>query len=157
MIRDQELAGLAMTLGRDAKIRITVSGDGSYCTPDGSHINIARMPSTPIGRLLMTGLVFHEVGHKNYTQGGRPDGLLGDMMNVIEDTALMMCTGRIELDLIKLDDLMHERHGDYEDSELSMSDIISQEYGTVANAFVNVLIQYEKSNEEENAPCTHRK
>ena len=85
MILDQELAGLAMTLGRDAKIKITVGGDGSYCKPDGSHINIARMPSTPLGRMLMTGLVFHEIGHKNYTKGGRPDGLLGDMMNVIED------------------------------------------------------------------------
>ena len=85
MIRDQELAGLAMTLGRDAKIKITVGGDGSYCKPDGSHINIARMPSTPLGRMLMTGLVFHEIGHKNHTNGGRPGGLLGDMMNVIED------------------------------------------------------------------------
>lgn len=86
MIRDQELAGLAMTLGRDAKIKITVGGDNSYCKADGSHINIARMPSTPLGRMLMTGLVFHEVGHKNYTTGGaRPDGLLGDMINVIED------------------------------------------------------------------------
>ncbi len=37
MIRDQELAGLAMTLGRDAKIKITVGGDNSYCTTDGSH------------------------------------------------------------------------------------------------------------------------
>jgi hypothetical protein len=85
MIRDQELAGLAMTLGRDAKIKITVGGDGSYCKPDGSHINIARMPSTPVGRMLMTGLVFHEIGHKNHTKGGKPGGLLGDMMNVIED------------------------------------------------------------------------
>ena len=85
MIRDQELAGLAMTLGKDAKIKITVGGDGSFCKPDGSHINIARMPSTPLGRMLATGLVFHEIGHKNYTIGGRPDGLLGDMMNVIED------------------------------------------------------------------------
>lgn len=86
MIRDQEIAGLAMTLGRDAKIKITVGGDSSYCMADGSHINIARMPSTPLGRMLMTGLVFHEVGHKNFTTGGgRPDGLLGDMINVIED------------------------------------------------------------------------
>lgn len=85
MMRDQELAGLAMTLGRDANIKITVGGDTSYCTMDGSHINIARMPSTPLGRMLMTGLVFHEVGHKNYTRGDRPDGLLGEMMNVIED------------------------------------------------------------------------
>ncbi|MFZ2951119.1 MAG: hypothetical protein WA003_16710, partial [Desulfuromonadaceae bacterium] len=92
MIRDQELAGLAMTLGRDAKIQITVSGDTSFCKPDGSHINIARMPSTPLGRMLMTGLVFHEVGHKNYTRGGKADGLLGDMMNVIEDIRVDMET-----------------------------------------------------------------
>lgn len=92
MIRDQELAGLAMTLGKDAKIKITVSGDNSFCSPDGSHINIARMPSTALGRMLMTGLVFHEVGHKNFTKGGRPDGLLGDMMNVIEDIRVDMLT-----------------------------------------------------------------
>ena len=85
MLRDQELAGLAMTLGRDANIKITVGGDGSFCKPDGSHINIARMPSTPLGRMLMTGLVFHEIGHKNHTKGGKPNGLLGNMMNVIED------------------------------------------------------------------------
>ena len=85
MLRDQELAGLAMTLGRDAKITITVDGDTSFCKPDGSHINIARMPSTPLGRMLMIGLVFHEIGHKNFTKGGRPQGFLGDMMNVIED------------------------------------------------------------------------
>ncbi|QXE87369.1 hypothetical protein KP003_02880 [Geomonas nitrogeniifigens] len=92
MIRDQELSGLAMTLGRDAKMTITVGGDGSYCTSDGSHINIARMPATPLGRMLMTGLVFHEVGHKNHTKGDKPDGLLGDMMNVIEDVRVDMET-----------------------------------------------------------------
>ena len=93
MIRDQELAGLAMTLGRDAKIKITVGGDNSYCKTDGSHINIARMPSTPLGRMLMTGLVFHEIGHKNYTTGGaRPDGLLGDMINVVEDIRVDVVT-----------------------------------------------------------------
>ncbi len=85
MLRDQELAGLAMTLGRDAKITITVGGDTSFCKPDGSHINIARMPSTPLGRMLMTGLVFHEIGHKNFTKGGKPQGFLGEMMNLIED------------------------------------------------------------------------
>ena len=92
MIRDQELAGLAMVLSRDANIKITVGGNGSFCKPDGSHINIARMPATPIGRMLMTGLVFHEIGHKNYTNGGKPDGLLGDMLNVIEDIRVDMET-----------------------------------------------------------------
>jgi len=92
MIRDKELVGLAMTLGRDAKIKITVGGEESCCSTDGSHINIARMPSTPLGRMLMTGLVFHEIGHKNHTTGGRPSGLLGDMMNVIEDVRVDMET-----------------------------------------------------------------
>ncbi len=92
MIRDQELVGLAMTLGRDAKIKITVGGEESCCSTDGSHINIAQMPSTPLGRMLMTGLVFHEIGHKNHTTGSRPSGLLGDMMNVIEDVRVDMET-----------------------------------------------------------------
>ena len=56
------------------------------------------------------------------------------------DTTLMMCSGRIELDIIKLDDLLHERHGRYEDRSLNMSAITLQEYGTVANAFVDGLI-----------------
>lgn len=90
MMRDQELAGLAMVLGRDANIKVTISGDESKCAPDGSHINIARMPATPLGRMLMTGLVFHEVDHKDFTTGGKPPGLLGDMMNVIEDVRVEM-------------------------------------------------------------------
>lgn len=94
MIRDQELAGLAMVLSRDSKIKVTVSGDHSNCASDGSAINIARMPATPLGRMLMTGLVFHEIGHKNHTKGNKPAGLLGDMMNVIEDI-------RIETESIK--------------------------------------------------------
>lgn len=92
MLRDQELAGLAMTLGKDSKIKVTVDGDESFCSTDSSHINIARMPSTPLGRMLTVGLVFHEIGHANYTKGGRPDGLLGDMMNVIEDVRVDMET-----------------------------------------------------------------
>lgn len=92
MLRDQELAGLAQVLGRDAGMKITVGGDHSYCATDGSYINIARMPATPLGRMLMTGLVFHEVGHKKYTTGGKPAGFLGDMMNVIEDIRTEMET-----------------------------------------------------------------
>lgn len=94
MMRDNELAGLALTLGRDTRMKITLGGDTSYCSPDGSHINIARMPATPLGRLLMTGLVFHEVAHKHYTKGTRPPGLLGELTNIIEDI-------RVEALLIK--------------------------------------------------------
>lgn len=92
MLRDTELAGLARTLGNDTNLTITVGGDNSYCSSDGSSINIARMPSTPLGRMLMTGLVFHEVAHKKHTQGGRPQGLLGDLTNIIEDVRVEALT-----------------------------------------------------------------
>ena len=39
------------------------------------------------------------------------------------DTTLMQITGRIEIDILKLDDLLHERHGEYERKAKSMSDI----------------------------------
>ena len=94
MIRDNELAGLALTLSRDTQMKITIGGDTSSCSADGSQINIARMPATPLGRLLMTGLVFHEVAHKRYTQGHRPAGLLGELTNIIEDV-------RVEAKLIR--------------------------------------------------------
>ena len=50
------------------------------------------------------------------------------------DTFLMHLTGHIELDILKLDDLFHERHGGYENNTMSMSDITIQEYGLIANA-----------------------
>jgi Sec-independent protein translocase protein TatA len=90
-MRDTELSGLAMTLSRDCGIKVTVSGEDSYCAADGSHINIARMPSTPTGRMLMTGLIFHEVGHRQFTNGSKPSGLLGDLTNIIEDIRIEAC------------------------------------------------------------------
>ncbi len=92
MMRDTELAGLAMTLGKDHGMTITVGGEDSYCSADGSRINIARMPSTALGRQLMCGLIFHEVGHKNHTSGNKPAGLLGDLTNVIEDLRVEQLT-----------------------------------------------------------------
>ncbi len=56
------------------------------------------------------------------------------------DTFLMKFTGKIELDLLKLDDLLHERHGEYENNTKSMGDITLQEYGAVANAFVDSML-----------------
>lgn len=86
MVHDQSIAGLAMVLAQSNKIKVTVSGDGSYISSDGMHINIARMPDTPVGRMLATGLTMHEVGHKNHSKcDSRPSGLVGDMANIIED------------------------------------------------------------------------
>ena len=60
------------------------------------------------------------------------------------DTRLMHITGKIELDILKLDDLLHERHGEYELDALSMSDITIQEYGAIANAFVDSMLEPRK-------------
>jgi hypothetical protein len=57
------------------------------------------------------------------------------------DTCLTQITGQIELDILKLDDLLHERHGEYEQDARSMSDLMSQEYGAMANAFVTSLLE----------------
>lgn len=92
MMRDQDLAGLAMTLSRDTGLTLTVGGEQSTCSSDGRHIHIAAMPATPLGRMLMTGLVFHEVGHKNHTRGPRPAGLLGEMTNILEDIRVEKAT-----------------------------------------------------------------
>lgn len=58
------------------------------------------------------------------------------------DAQLMCVTGRLELDIFKLDDLLHERHGMYEQDCKSMSDITIQEYGTQANDFVDLMIDH---------------
>ncbi|MBN2644371.1 hypothetical protein [Trichloromonas sp.] len=92
MLRDTELAGLARTLGKDTDLTLTVSGETSYCSSDGRRINIARMPTTPLGRMLMTGLVFHEVAHKKYTRGECPAGLVGELTNIIEDVRVEALT-----------------------------------------------------------------
>jgi len=56
------------------------------------------------------------------------------------DTYLMQLTNRIELDILKLDDLYHDRHGEYEKDEKSMTDVTLQEYGAVADAFVDLML-----------------
>ncbi|MFZ4856082.1 MAG: hypothetical protein ACOYL3_06765 [Desulfuromonadaceae bacterium] len=70
--------------------------------------------------------------------------------HVYMNTTLMLITGRLELDVLKLDDLLHERHGDYENDGKSMSDITLQEYGSQANDFVDLMIDCNTTN-----PPTH--
>ena len=57
------------------------------------------------------------------------------------DTYLMQLTGKIELDILKLDDLYHERHGEYEQCDKSMTDLTLEEYGVMANAFVDLMLE----------------
>jgi len=61
------------------------------------------------------------------------------------DTYMMQLTGKIELDMLKLDDLYHERHGKYEEDEKSMSDMTIQEYGAVANVFVDLMLDLKEA------------
>ena len=63
--------------------------------------------------------------------------------NSFLDKALINVTGKIELDLIALDDYFHEKFGDYEDSKpegVSMSEFITEKFGTSANNFVKIMI-----------------
>ncbi|WP_429886100.1 hypothetical protein [Geoalkalibacter halelectricus] len=108
MIRDQELADLCRTIGRDAGLSVTVGGKRSYIAADANHINIAAMPMTPQGRILAVGLVWHESAHKLYTDfslGGPGQGLLGSLANIIEDA-------RVDRDFIA------QRPGSRYDTEL---------------------------------------
>ena len=84
-MRDREIAGLCMTLARDNKMKITVDGEGSYIDLKNNHINIARMPNTPLGTMLVVGLIAHECGHKHHTNVAKPDGIIGTLVNIIED------------------------------------------------------------------------
>jgi cobaltochelatase CobT len=85
-MRDNSIAGLAKVLSRDCDLKITISGERSYISQDGSYINLARMEDTPTGRMLVTGLCIHEVGHKNHSDlASKPPGLIGHIVNIIED------------------------------------------------------------------------
>ncbi|MBN2644289.1 MAG: VWA domain-containing protein [Desulfuromonadaceae bacterium] len=125
---DHELAALARTLSRDHELQVCVGGDHSFCSNDGRRIQIARMPSTPRGRRLMCGLVFHELGHKAFTQGERPPGLLGALTNVLEDIRVEAATirqrpgTRFDLDAVV---------GYYADTRPSVHDACSALLGVV--------------------------
>lgn len=57
------------------------------------------------------------------------------------DGNMMMLTRKIELDLMKFDDLMHERHGNYEeDLNYSLSDLVAREYGVMAHYFLSSML-----------------
>lgn len=57
------------------------------------------------------------------------------------DANMMMLTRRIELDLMAFDDLMHERHGNYEDEKgYSLSDLVAREYGPSAHDLIVLMI-----------------
>jgi cobaltochelatase CobT len=86
------LVGLAMVLAKNNKIKVTISGENSYCDTTNKHINLARMDDTPLGRMLCTGLVMHETAHMNHTTTAKPSGMHGEMTNIIEDIRIEALT-----------------------------------------------------------------
>ena len=50
-------------------------------------------------------------------------------------------SGRIVLNIIALDAFLHEKHGEYEEEQgISMSELITKEYGVRANNFVEQML-----------------
>lgn len=58
------------------------------------------------------------------------------------DPLLGFLTRSFVIDIIKLDELMHARHGDYDEGPdaISMSDLIIREYGSDARDFIDSLL-----------------
>jgi hypothetical protein len=59
--------------------------------------------------------------------------------NEIWDKSFLML-GKTRIDIFKLDDILHERFGEYEIEGKSMSDIIIEKYRKEANELVEQLI-----------------
>ena len=56
------------------------------------------------------------------------------------DTLVSLVEGRVVVDILHIDDILHSRFGDYEDRGLSMNDIIKEKYGEAAVQLLNELI-----------------
>ena len=61
--------------------------------------------------------------------------------NKFIDTTMTQIFDRIVLDIIAFDDFLHEKHGEYEEEQgISMSELITKEYGAAANSFIDQMI-----------------
>ena len=56
------------------------------------------------------------------------------------DTLFSIAAGRVVVDIMKIDDVLHSRFGYYEDRGLSMNDILKEQYGEAAVQLLNELI-----------------
>jgi len=56
------------------------------------------------------------------------------------DTLTSFAAGRVVVDIIHIDSILHSRFGDYEDRGLSMNDILKEQYGETAVQLLNELI-----------------
>ena len=56
------------------------------------------------------------------------------------DTLTSFVAGRVVVDIIHIDGILHSRFGNYEDRGLSMNDILKEQYGEAAVQLLNELI-----------------
>ena len=57
------------------------------------------------------------------------------------DPTMTQILGKITLDLFALDDYLHTKHGEYEEEQgISMSELITKEYGASANSFIYQML-----------------
>lgn len=56
------------------------------------------------------------------------------------DTLVSLAAKHVVVDVLKIDDILHNRFGNYEDEGLSMNDIIKEKYGEFAVQLLNELL-----------------
>lgn len=56
------------------------------------------------------------------------------------DTLTSFVAGRVVVDVIHIDSILHSRFGNYEDKGLSMNDMLKEQYGEAAVQLINELI-----------------
>lgn len=68
------------------------------------------------------------------------ESIFGTSFGPFYDPFLSVLAKAILIDIIKFDDFLHKKHGDYEKDNLSMNDLLISKYGKEASEFINSLI-----------------
>lgn len=66
--------------------------------------------------------------------------LFGVEFRKFYDGILTIAFGALKIDILKFDDYLHEKHGQYEEKRMSMEELITKEYGTKARNLIQELI-----------------
>ena len=89
----------------------------------------------------------HPAGHPYPGTPGQREQLRRRFQQLLEmslsdciDTLISFAAGRVVVDIIHIDSILHSRFGDYENRGLSMNDIVKEEYGEAAVQLLNELI-----------------
>lgn len=66
--------------------------------------------------------------------------LFGVEFRTFYDGILTIAFGALKIDILKFDDHLHEKHGQYEEKGMSMAELITKEYSTEARKLIQELI-----------------